>query len=143
MRYPTYVSLDKVLFSEAGKERTIIQSSLYLVTTSNLASLEFLIKISTLQELTPGGGGNRLRREAYFRDNYTMKQEHSGLSQWLDSKEFFCQCRKCGFYQGAGKIPWRMKWQPAPIFLPGESHGQRSLAGYSPWVTKRWTQLRD
>ena len=31
------------------------------------------------------------------------------------------------------KIPWRRKWQPTPVFLPGESHGQRSLAGYSPW----------
>ena len=30
----------------------------------------------------------------------------------------------------AGKIPWRRKWQPTPVFLPGESHGQRSLAGY-------------
>ena len=29
--------------------------------------------------------------------------------------------------------PWRRKWQPTPVFLPGESHGQRSLAGYSPW----------
>ena len=32
-----------------------------------------------------------------------------------------------------GKIPWRRKWPPTPIFLPGEFHGQRSLAGYSPW----------
>jgi len=32
-----------------------------------------------------------------------------------------------------GKIPWRREWQPTPVFLPGESHGQRSLAGYSPW----------
>ena len=32
-----------------------------------------------------------------------------------------------------GKIPWRKKWQPTPVFLPGKSHGQRSLAGYSPW----------
>ena len=31
-----------------------------------------------------------------------------------------------------GKIPWRRKWQPTPVFFPGESHGQRSLAGYSP-----------
>ena len=30
------------------------------------------------------------------------------------------------------KIPWRRAWQPTPVFLPGESHGQRSLAGYSP-----------
>ena len=32
--------------------------------------------------------------------------------------------------------PWRRKWQPTPVFLPGESHGQRSLAGYSPWGRK-------
>ena len=36
-----------------------------------------------------------------------------------------------------GKIPWRRKWQPTPVFLPGESHGQRSLAGYSPSGHKR------
>ena len=32
-----------------------------------------------------------------------------------------------------GKVPWRRKWQPTPVFLPGESHGQRSLAVYSLW----------
>ena len=35
-----------------------------------------------------------------------------------------------------GKIPWRRAWQPTLVFLPGESHGQRSLAGYSPWSRK-------
>ena len=35
-----------------------------------------------------------------------------------------------------GKIAWRRTWQPAPVFLPGESHGQRSLAGHSPWGCK-------
>ena len=35
------------------------------------------------------------------------------------------------------EIPWRRKWQPAPVFLPGKSHAQRSLAGYSPWGHKR------
>ena len=34
------------------------------------------------------------------------------------------------------KIPWRGKWQPTPVFLPGKSHGQRSLVGYSPWGRK-------
>ena len=34
------------------------------------------------------------------------------------------------------KIPWRRKWQPTPVFLPGESYGQRRLAGYSPWSCK-------
>ena len=35
-----------------------------------------------------------------------------------------------------GKIPWRRKWQPTPVFLSGKSHGQRSLAGYSSWIHK-------
>jgi len=35
-----------------------------------------------------------------------------------------------------GKIPWRRAWQPTPVFWPGESHGQRSLVGYSPWGCK-------
>ena len=37
--------------------------------------------------------------------------------------------------------PWRRKWQPTPVFLPGESHGQRSLVGYSSWDRKSQTQL--
>ena len=45
----------------------------------------------------------------------------------LSGKESACQCRRCGFDPWVGKIPWRMKWQPTPVFLPGESHGQRSL----------------
>ena len=36
-----------------------------------------------------------------------------------------------------GRSDWRMKWQPAAVFLPGDSHGQRSLAGFSPWGHKR------
>ena len=39
------------------------------------------------------------------------------------------------------KVPWRRRWQPTPIFLPGEFHGQRSLMGYSPWVSKNQTRL--
>ena len=38
-----------------------------------------------------------------------------------------------GFDPWVGKIPWRRKWQPTPVFLPGEFHGQRSMVGYSPW----------
>ena len=41
--------------------------------------------------------------------------------------------KRCKFGHWVGKIPWRWKWQPTPIFLPGEFHGRRSLAGYSPW----------
>ena len=41
--------------------------------------------------------------------------------------------RRCGFDPWARKIPWRRAWQPTPVFLTGESHGQGSLVGYSPW----------
>jgi len=37
-----------------------------------------------------------------------------------------------GLTPGLGRFPWRRGWQPTPVFLPGESHGQRSLVGYSP-----------
>ena len=40
------------------------------------------------------------------------------------------------FNPWVGKIPWRRAWQFTPVFLPGESHGQRSLVGYSPWGCK-------
>ena len=50
-------------------------------------------------------------------------------------REYACPCRKRrrrGFDPWVRKILWRREWQPTPVFLPGESHGQRSLAGYSP-----------
>ena len=46
------------------------------------------------------------------------------------------KCRRPGFDSWVGKIPWRRARQPTPVFLPGESHGQRNLAGYSPWGHK-------
>ena len=55
----------------------------------------------------------------------------SRLHRWLSGKESACQCRRRGFDPWLGKIPWRRKWQPTPVFLPGKSLGQRSLAGYN------------
>ena len=54
-------------------------------------------------------------------------------------KELTCQCRRHkgrGFDPWVGKIPWRRAWQPTPVFLPAESHGQKGLSGYSPWGHK-------
>ena len=48
---------------------------------------------------------------------------------WLSSKQAAWQCRRLGLSPWVGKIPWRRKWQHTPVFLPGESHGQRSLVG--------------
>ena len=55
-----------------------------------------------------------------------------GLLWWLSGKETTCQCRRHRFDPWVGRIPWRKEWQPTPVFLPGKSLGQRSLAGYSP-----------
>ena len=46
------------------------------------------------------------------------------------------QYRRPEFDPWVRKIPWRREWLPTPVFLPGESHGQRSLVGYSPWCHK-------
>ena len=53
-------------------------------------------------------------------------------SRLLSGQEPAYQCRIYRFSPWVRKIPWRRAWQPTPVFLPGESHGQRSLAGYSP-----------
>ena len=45
--------------------------------------------------------------------------------------------RRWMFNPWVGKIPWKRKWQPTSVFLPGKSHGQRNLVGYSPWGRKR------
>ena len=52
------------------------------------------------------------------------------LPRWCSGKESTCQCRKLGFDPWVRNIPWRRKWQPTPVFLPGKSHRQRSLVGY-------------
>ena len=52
------------------------------------------------------------------------------LDWWFSGKESSCQCRRCKFNPWVRKISWRWAWQSTPVFLPGESHGQRSLAGY-------------
>ena len=46
------------------------------------------------------------------------------------------EMQETGFDPWVRKILWRRKWQPTPVFLPGKSHGQRSLAGYTPKVHK-------
>ena len=72
------------------------------------------------------------------------RHKRRGFDPWLtfqgfpggaSGKEPACQCRRHkrrGFDPWVGKIPWRRAWQPTPVFLPGKSHGQRSLAGYGP-----------
>ena len=61
---------------------------------------------------------------------------HLGFTGGSD-KDSTCNTRRTGFDPWVRKIPWRRKWQPTPVFLHGEFHGQRSLGGgYSPWGCK-------
>ena len=55
-----------------------------------------------------------------------------GLSRWCSGKKIHLPSKRLEFNPWVGKIPWRRKWQPTPVFLPGESNGQRSLADYGP-----------
>ena len=82
----------------------------------------------------------RAREFAEKKPDHTADFGHCFTPWWLRGKESACQCRRCKrprFSPWVRKIPWRRKWQPTPVFLPGEFYGQRSLAGYSPWGRKR------
>ena len=58
------------------------------------------------------------------------------LVQGSDGKESVCNAGNLGSIPGLGRSPWKRAWKPTLVFLPGESHEQRSLAGYSPWGLK-------
>ena len=61
-----------------------------------------------------------------------------GLHWWCRGQSICLQCGRLRyrFDPWVGKIPWRRKWQPTPVLLPGKFHGRRSLVGYSPWGHK-------
>ena len=77
-------------------------------------------------------------REAWSATVHRVTKSQAQLNNWTtattsSNKESACQC---WFDTWVGKIPWSTKWQPAPVFLSGKFHGQRSLASYSPWGRK-------
>ena len=103
----------------AGEDLRILSESLFIHSKTFTESLE--------------GVGTEDRKmnniETLFWGVLGEKREAKG-----GVKEPNCQCRRSkrpGFHPWVRKIPWRRKWQPTAVFLPGESHGQRSLAGCS------------
>ena len=81
-------------------------------------------------------GLQRVRHDWVTELNWILSNR---LPRWHSGKESACQpkrCKRCRFNPWIRKISWRRAWQPTPVFLPGKSHGQRSMAGYSPWVAK-------
>ena len=67
----------------------------------------------------------------FFED--VIKYKINRLHKWCSGKEPACQRRRPGFDPWVRKIPGSRNRQPIPASLPGTFHGQRSLAGYSPW----------
>ena len=80
---------------------------------------------------------NKLAQPASVENDQNRTQTQ--LSLYLHPSYRIClQCGRTRFDPWVGKIPWRREWQPTPVLLPGESHGQRSLAGYSLWRRRDW-----
>ena len=88
----------------------------------------------------------RLKRLSMHISGEKVKRNKKGYKRkWgflggASGKEPTCKCRRHkrhGFDPWIRKIPWRRAWQPTPVLLPGESHGQRNLAGYRPWSCKK------
>ena len=85
-------------------------------------------------------GGENTQWQAYLREmnksspvkSFGDNVSHSGLPRWLSSNEPASQCRRRGLDPWVRKTPRRRYWLPTPVSLPGESHGQSILAGYSP-----------
>ena len=78
-----------------------------------------------------------------FKQNRTCLPS-SLVAQW---QRICLQCRRCKFNLWFGKVPWKRKLQPTPVFLHGKSHGQKSLVGYSLWgfkeseTTEEWNNI--
>ena len=102
------------------------------------------------------GNGNPLQcsclenprdREAWWAAIYGVAQSWTRLKQLSSSSSSQCRRhRRCKFDRWVEKIPWRRKWQPTLVFLPGKSCGQRNLMSYSPWGCKesdttKWQSL--
>ena len=76
---------------------------------------------------------NKQTKMLIFTKGGKVEKINLDLLRW---SRIHLQCRRPGFNPWVGKVPWRREWQPTPVFLPGEFHGQRILVGYSPWGHK-------
>ena len=77
--------------------------------------------------------------EILFFENLLVNAVEMGFPGGLVVKNPPASAGDAGSMPGSGRSPWRRKWPPTPVCLPGESHGQRSLAVHG--AAKSWTQL--
>jgi len=82
------------------------------------------MKSTKVPGLTVSGGISGFVFDLTYIDNWA--------STVAQQKRIRLQYKRARFDPWVGTIPWRRAWQPTPVFLPGESHEQRSLAGYNP-----------
>ena len=82
-----------------------------------------------------GNAENRNPSQTF--EHFNCDKSLLGLPWWLSGKASACQCSSLWFDPWVGKISWRRKWQPPPVFLSWSSREQRSQVGYSPWGCKR------
>ena len=98
-----------------------------------------IIKKSINNKFWRGCGEKRTLLHCWWECKLIQPPWRTGLPRWYSGKEYAWQCRrhkKCGFNARLRKIPWSMKWQLIPVFLPGKFHAQRSLVGYRLWCRK-------
>ena len=98
----------------------------------NWSQITQFSKEKSLHNVTAGVTMTILRYPNSWPSNQCAHEWMKSFPGGTSSKETSRQGSTYGFNPWVRKIPWRRKWQLTPIFLPGESHGQRSLAGYSP-----------
>ena len=98
--------------------------------------IKYRVLVSMTSEFLQQGLGIWLNMKTHWLKKICWA--HSLYSMWLRRQRIYPQCGRPGFDPWVGKIPWRREWLPTPVLLPGEFHGQRSLAGYSPWGHKEW-----
>ena len=96
--------------------------------------------VTQLPETPPSLQNHNLQKKSphvpkfLVKNNFPSPVNEQGPPSWLSGKESACSAADTGngFDPWVGQVPWRRAWRPAPVFLPGESHGQRGLAGYTP-----------
>ena len=118
------------LFSlERQQIKSLVRSLPHLIfcgsVKSQITMSEWRLKISFLEGCWPLVSAQIRKGNSDLSVNFLFPR-------WLRGKESAYQCMVPGFDPWVRKIPWRGKWQATPVLLPGKSHGQRSLAGYSP-----------
>ena len=112
----------------------------HLVTSFNLNDL--------LKDPSPIWKGHRHLVHYRLVGQALRSQVASQVAQWVKNRPAVQETQETRFDPWVGNIRWRRAWQFTPIPLPGESHGQRNLAGYSPWGrrgsdTTEWLSTQD